>query len=259
MKIKKKQLCQLTGISPATLRYYVDEKIITPEQDRSNGYYYYSNEDALLLLGVRELRSFGFTMEEATSLIKQENTSVAYASILDQKREQLEIEKRILEEKIRILELRAQTEHQIADGAYLFHASAPWYAAFFDNQSSSSHAVRELNNLLPTSYLTLQLVPGQDGFRPGLTISSHDYARLKNVAPSGIILESLPAKRILLDISIPDLSSIRYDTFSPVLHYAKRHNFTIISNIFCVVRRVYSSHGRVCCDVTGGVCYTDSD
>ena len=255
--MKKKELCQITGVSTSTLRYYVDQKIILPQKNQENGYYSFSQEDALLLLYTRELRELGFSIEEATHLVQSGQNLEVYNTATTSKYEALLQEKRLLEEQIQALHRRYESMQNLSSDVFLYREPMPTYAAFFRDQKSSDEAVRTLNKLLPASRITLQINPDNPGFQLGLTLTTQNYQYLSKMKHLGLSVEALARDRILMNKFIPDLNHVCAKDFAPVFNYAKRHAFHISSPIFCIVQHVFMKNQQIGCHVCGGVCYTD--
>lgn len=71
-KMKIKEVCVLTGLTERTIRYYEEEKLISPKTTESNGRTYreYSSEDASQLKAIAELRKAGLSIEEIRTMMK---------------------------------------------------------------------------------------------------------------------------------------------------------------------------------------------
>ncbi len=63
------QLAKLTTLSVDTIRYYEQRGILPKAVRAENGYRSYSQEDAKLLRFIVHVKSLGFTLEEAKTLI----------------------------------------------------------------------------------------------------------------------------------------------------------------------------------------------
>ena len=94
MKLSIGELERLTGMSRTTLRYYDAEGLIDPER-MENGYRYYSQEDLISLVQLKQLQSFGIELSELPSTKKDisyrdaQNTLVLREQAIDEEIEKL--------------------------------------------------------------------------------------------------------------------------------------------------------------------------
>lgn len=76
--MKIKSVCEVTGLTDRTIRYYIEEKLISPsytENYLGRKTYNFSEKDIKELNDIAILRKFGFTLDEITSLIGNAETS----------------------------------------------------------------------------------------------------------------------------------------------------------------------------------------
>ncbi len=76
MKIKK--VCELTGLTDRTIRYYIEVKLIFPlytENYLGRKTYTFSEKDIKDLNDIAVFRKFGFTLSEIKSVIRDAETS----------------------------------------------------------------------------------------------------------------------------------------------------------------------------------------
>ena len=68
--MKIKEICALTGLTERTIRYYEEEKLISPKTTHSNGRTYrdYSPDDASRLTVVSQLRRAGLSLDEIRTM-----------------------------------------------------------------------------------------------------------------------------------------------------------------------------------------------
>lgn len=64
MRLTVGEISKVLGISPETIRHYVNEEIITPKQDKDNSYWYYSSDDVLRITDILFYRSMGLTIKQ---------------------------------------------------------------------------------------------------------------------------------------------------------------------------------------------------
>ncbi len=84
-----KDFSKLCGCNPQTLRYYDREGLLKPERvDASSGYRYYSEEQALDFVKIRNLRMAGFSIGEIRELLDKDSEAVYEA--VDKKIKELE-------------------------------------------------------------------------------------------------------------------------------------------------------------------------
>lgn len=78
--MKIKEFSKLCGCNPKTLRYYDLEGLLKPiEVDEYSGYRYYSEDQALLFIKIKNLQKAGFTIEEIKNLIDKNDSEIFYA------------------------------------------------------------------------------------------------------------------------------------------------------------------------------------
>ncbi len=76
--MKIKSVCELTGLTDRTIRYYIEEKLISPlytENYLGRKTYNFSEKDIKDLNDIAVLRKFDFTIDEIKSVIKDAETS----------------------------------------------------------------------------------------------------------------------------------------------------------------------------------------
>ena len=71
-EMKIKDVCVLTGLTERTIRYYEEEKLISPKTTESNGRIYreYSSENAAELKAIAELRKAGLSIDEIRTMMR---------------------------------------------------------------------------------------------------------------------------------------------------------------------------------------------
>lgn len=76
--MKIKSVCELTGLTDRTIRYYIEEKLVTPlytENYLGRKTYNFSEKDIKELNDIAVLRKFDFTLNEIKSVINDAETS----------------------------------------------------------------------------------------------------------------------------------------------------------------------------------------
>ena len=229
-KLRKKQLCSITGVTSETLRYYVEKGIITPGRENNGNYYSYSLGDAAMLLQARQLRGFGVPMDRIPDQL--EKSSVSWEKHETELREQYETllcEKRKLERNLQILAARIDASNVRRNTMpYVFHAGSPYYAAFYDGSAESMTAVSQLQSFMPRSMISGLLSPS---------------------------VFELGCDRILQYRHYEDIASARMDDYQDVLEFCDYHRLTVTSDVFCVSLRLYDNGGKIGGEFLGGVTY----
>lgn len=95
--MKISEICKITGMNKRTVHFYIEEKLIQPAVDDSNGYYDFSEEDSKKLIFIKDLRNTGISIPEIRSLLKNPRTASHYLNfhIRKLKKERDFIEKNI--------------------------------------------------------------------------------------------------------------------------------------------------------------------
>lgn len=66
------ELAEITGISRAALRFYEEKGLLTPEKrDENNNYRYYSEQQVIEALVIREMKQHGFSLSEMQVLLRE--------------------------------------------------------------------------------------------------------------------------------------------------------------------------------------------
>lgn len=116
MKIKK--VSELTGLSDRTIRFYIEQDLISPifkENYRGRRSYDFSNDDVELLKNISVLRRFGFTIVEIKLLsIDSANAPKILSSIYERKRYQRDIDIDLLNSLERLNDKNEYTLAEIA-------------------------------------------------------------------------------------------------------------------------------------------------
>jgi DNA-binding transcriptional MerR regulator len=80
------QLCELTGFSRRTIRYYVQEGIIAPPAGRGRGGFYYDSHLAILMK-IKELQGSGFRLAEIRGLLEADKEPETHLNRISSGRE----------------------------------------------------------------------------------------------------------------------------------------------------------------------------
>ena len=79
--MKINQVEELTGIPKKNIRFYEDQKLVSPQRNLSNGYREYSMDDVALLNRIKLFRKLGIPIE---SIRKMENGEEQLAEVEDE-------------------------------------------------------------------------------------------------------------------------------------------------------------------------------
>ena len=106
MKYQIKELAELSGVSPRTLRYYDEIGLLCPERDAENDYRIYKEEQVDRLQQILFYRQLGLGLEEIRRVIddpsySREESLRSHLSTLKQQKEQLEILIHTVEQSLR--------------------------------------------------------------------------------------------------------------------------------------------------------------
>ena len=75
-----KEFSRLCGCTTQTLRYYDRQNLLKPIRvDEYSGYRYYSEDQALVFVKIKNLQKAGFTIEEIRGLLDKDDTDIYYA------------------------------------------------------------------------------------------------------------------------------------------------------------------------------------
>ncbi len=250
MKLKKKQLCSITGITTETLRYYVKTGIITPGLNNNKTFNEYSLEDAILILLIRQLRSLGIPVSEIKNYISGYDSEAGLNSL----KERLLFERVMVDHKINFLDFMIYQKKRKNEGVYLYR-DAPVYAAFYDGSKYSLESVVKMQKKMPTANIMISLSENNESYEIGLAMSEVFIAE-SDLKEAGNDFIRLGEDRILLDRQYDDVSTIRYEDFKEIFSFAEYHRLHITSKLFCILIHVFQKDGKVGCELQGGVTYS---
>src|SRR3989344_3911125 len=63
------ELARRAGVTAETVRYYTRSGLLTPQRQKQNDYYYYSDSDLVRLLFIRKARLLGFGLDDVTEIL----------------------------------------------------------------------------------------------------------------------------------------------------------------------------------------------
>lgn len=85
------ELAQRTGVTPATIRYYVRRGLLEPERDPRNGYRCFSVADLNRLVFIRQAKALGLTIKNIRTVLKAvDDGQVPYREVKSMVRKNLE-------------------------------------------------------------------------------------------------------------------------------------------------------------------------
>lgn len=98
--MKINEMVKETGLSKRTIHYYIEENLITPKVNLTNGYYIFSVDDINKLKTIKQLRLAEFSISDIRCILKYPNTIHFY---IQRQTEKLEEEYVLLGKKIECL------------------------------------------------------------------------------------------------------------------------------------------------------------
>ncbi len=98
--MKINDVVEQTGLNKRTIYYYMEEQLISPKINPSNGYYIFSQDDVVRLKMLRELRKLDFSIKDILSFLSHPQSAHIY---LQKQIEKLQIEYSVLADKIACL------------------------------------------------------------------------------------------------------------------------------------------------------------
>lgn len=154
--MKMRELCEKTGMSKRNVHFYIKEGLLEPVQDKVNGYFEFSQEDAGRLLMIRSLRNAGFSIPHIRSVLQMPATSVYYMNLrLKQVRREIAHLKE-LEKSVYYLQQNLPLHPSLADlGILIQNADIPPA----DGLSASDSSLEENDSALVNRYLWENFLP----------------------------------------------------------------------------------------------------
>lgn len=89
MKIKK--VCEITGLTERTIRFYVEQKLLQPSSEEVNErvYYDYSIQDIEIINQIATMRKIGFSIKEISDMINiPDNIDISIQRLLEELQEE---------------------------------------------------------------------------------------------------------------------------------------------------------------------------
>jgi len=107
-------IAEITGLSISTLRYYDEKAILIPFfRNPQTGYRYYSEEQVMQALSIRELRQKDFSLNEMRELLKKSDLT-KFDAVLEHKKEKINKEiAELLQTKERIEKSQAILQYSL--------------------------------------------------------------------------------------------------------------------------------------------------
>ncbi len=117
--MKIKTVCDITGLTDRTIRYYIEEQLISPaytENYIGRKSYIFSQEDIDTLKSISTLRKFDFTIDEIRQIINDESSSTSIISNVKQRTEaSVSLGNEKLQALSKLSEQKSYTLLQLAD------------------------------------------------------------------------------------------------------------------------------------------------
>lgn len=138
------ELAKLFKIEKSTIRYYVDQKLLTPKQNHENGYYLFDEENVYQLYQIMVLKQAGYSLREIKAMIERtvKISDFEQASInLQLKIEALQFAKKRVDQIV-------SSYHKYRVDEVLFHENAKLYlkkfpkSAFKDGELDVINAIQ---------------------------------------------------------------------------------------------------------------------
>lgn len=240
------QFAKLCGTTRDTLRYYYEQKIITPRVDPENGYHYYSPAQISSFFFITTMRQAGCSIQEIRDMIysssKEAITRLANAKILDMQRELFLINKKISALHLGMWILNTCEEH----------GYNKVFTDFIPDISISSTPIRDSNTAYHVADIAgdisvhLAKTSGDralSSFPTGVTMSYENMRKKRYVYNNVVSLSFLPADNENT-FSLPSNNVVACyhghgstdidKIYEKMVSYIKRHGLTAVSDLFIV-------------------------
>ncbi|UOY92421.1 MerR family transcriptional regulator [Ectobacillus sp. JY-23] len=96
------EMAKLCGVAPSALRYYDSVGLITPRQDSSNHYRYYTYQDVAKVRIIQNLRELRFSIEDIVDMLGENDVDHQLA-LMEKKRAEIEEEVKALQTSLQVL------------------------------------------------------------------------------------------------------------------------------------------------------------
>jgi len=241
----KAELCRNAGITPETLRHYLDIGLIKPKEITEKGYRKYDRDTILDLWFYRLGASLGNPLKE----VKKWNTAMSMERFVVQLRErELQLEKHIkeLEQQLNMIrEIRDFTEKELkSDQVVTKEPGMEGYRAFCDNGPAAQRQIARLAELFPMVFVTIDYrlpenwkkAQGCLESRLGICVLKERFGLLDLTDKEG--LEEMPAMDSLcMSLVTAAPFALRCEDFRPLLEAVADRGYVpqsgIIASLFC--------------------------
>lgn len=196
MYYTSKKFCKITGITPETLRHYVDLGLLTPAEVNGNGYRKFSIENAVDMFYLRHERGLGAKLNQfqpENDAVNLDHQAERYEENLASLIQQKELLQRQIDRNMYYQKLIYRAKNQLGE-AKLLNVKQPFSLSFLEFSSLNLKNDSILKNveewmkhpeLLHMAFRIdlKQVFSGQDIFKPriGLGIRS-DFAKLSELS-----------------------------------------------------------------------------
>ncbi len=136
------EVSQISGLSIPALRFYDEKKLLVPTlRDHNSRYRYYSEEQILVALSIRELRQRDISLNEMTNILHAQSLNTLN-DILVQKQESIDRQIAELEKAKQLVETTRQTlskvlnKEEIDNNDEVFVSEFPLYNCLYSDSNS---------------------------------------------------------------------------------------------------------------------------
>lgn len=236
MLYTSKKFCELTGITPETLRHYAELGLLEPAEVQENGYRKYSIENAIDLFYLRHERHLGFNLDqlhpEKEALSLQEK-KVRYQNELDELNEKKRHLERQIERNYYYQELIQRAMYQEKKPIFTITSNQLFDLSFleFPKEGQEQEVLDTIScwmrkaELLHLAFrIDLNVLP-QDGFyvpKVGLGIRT-DFALEEGLPLKPAVTKRGSNKIVTLIGKAPSLCQISCKTLQPLLEEIEKN------------------------------------
>ena len=233
--MKIKELSNITNINPETIRSYRNKGFLHPVR-KANGYYEYSNADAITLFNLAKLRGYEMPVAEIEQFSKTWDPEKLIAMIDVQKQKILhEIEE--LQRKVRYMDFEIEhitecvnneagvSEMQSVDDKIDFYDFDDPDINFNSDFYYTSTPTLWISKDVLNGKITDEIIP----IKAGLGSYRHIYEEKGITPPANSVLVP-DGKCLSMMVRLHDLDHIELRKLKPIIEYAKEHDITFCSD-----------------------------
>lgn len=260
--MKIKELADITGINPETIRMYRNMHFLHPEK-LDNGYYEYTMDDYVSLIYLRKLRELNLTLEEADTfehvtshdklidmLNEKDDEIIQKIDTLSKLRHYLSLEKRHIHDTYTYETGKAYVMQSVDEKIDMYEPFPIPDTAFYLFTTPTVFISKDVLNG-EISNKTIPLKTGIGTYR--YLMKKHHFTIPENaiIIPNGICIAEI--------VSLSHLDEISVDLLAPMILHARKLKRPFVSDATGYLMRIHHENGNRIYDFRIRACISIND